>query len=56
MLYAFDGTGNKTTPAPTFSMHASVGFRSDIQHGNNPPANCPVVDDAGLETGPFVHV
>ena len=41
---------------PDDPVHASVGFRADIEHCNNPPANCPIVDDAGLETGRFVHV
>ena len=37
-------------------VHASVGFRPDTDHCNNPPIDCPIVDDAGLETGRFVHV
>ena len=41
---------------PDDFIHASVGFRSDIHACNNPPANCPIVDDGGLETGRFVHV
>jgi hypothetical protein len=38
------------------SIDASVGFRSDIHGCNNPPANCPIVDDEGVETGRFVDV
>jgi hypothetical protein len=36
-------------------VHASVAYRADLRNCNNPPVDCPVVDDAGLIVRRFTH-
>lgn len=40
---------------PGDRVHASVTFRRDPARCNNPPPDCPVVDDEGIEVGRFRH-
>jgi hypothetical protein len=40
---------------PGDSVHNSVKFRPDTHHCNNPPIDCPIVDDDGKEIGRFKH-
>jgi uncharacterized protein (DUF2235 family) len=40
---------------PGDQIHSSVGFRTDGKRCNNPPIDCPLVDDEGHEVGRFRH-
>jgi uncharacterized protein (DUF2235 family) len=40
---------------PRDLIHSSVQYRSDVNRFNNPPIDCPLVDDDGQEIGRFKH-